>query len=33
VSAIMKTLRDQGVLSYRRAHVCVRDLDTLGRTV
>jgi CRP-like cAMP-binding protein len=33
VSAIMKTLRDQGVLSYRRAHVCVRDLDTLGRIV
>lgn len=31
VSAIMKTLRDQGVLSYRRAHVCVRDLDALGR--
>lgn len=31
VSAIMKTLRDEGVLSYRRAYVCVRDLDALSR--
>lgn len=31
VSAIMKALSDQGVLSYRRAYVCVRDLDALGR--
>lgn len=31
VSAIMKTLHDQGVVSYRRAYVCVRDLDALGR--
>ncbi|HMS83843.1 MAG TPA: Crp/Fnr family transcriptional regulator [Nitrospira sp.] len=31
VSAIMKTLRDQGVLSYRRTYVCVKDLGALGR--
>lgn len=31
VSAIMKTLRDQGVLSYTRVYVCVRDLATLSR--
>lgn len=31
VSAIMKTLRDQDVLSYTRAYVCVRDLDALSR--
>ena len=31
VSAIMKALRDQDVLSYTRAYVCVRDLDALGR--
>lgn len=33
VSAIMKTLRDQGLLSYTRAYVCVRDLGALSRIV
>lgn len=31
VSAIMKALRDQDVLSYTRAYVCVRDVDALSR--
>jgi len=31
VSTIMKTLRDQDILSYKRAYVCVRDLSVLGR--
>ena len=33
VSAIMKTLRDQDILSYTRGYVCVRDLDALSRIV
>ncbi len=33
VSAVMKTLRDQGLLSYTRAYVCVRDLAALNRIV